>query len=282
MATQFNFVSDKTTDNKGQQIGNLNYYGQLSENAKLEWEPIPFKPLGRVTRATSSMMASTISKYYSCTFHDLRGVNLLYEPMNRVFVTEFYFSNNISPVPDGKIKNLIDLTQMPKNGDSSNNYYYRRQIITNRVNGKKYTLNDETKLLLSDIMYGGRGANKPNNKNWNKFIQEITVPASNASFNSRAVEVLIKVSQCFDFNSILFKLFGPQMLVDLQAVNDNNDIKGQVNLSPAVYRAKFERYYPNEPGVFIFNIEQYDKEKVKELTLKENPIRPSAGGIIYY
>lgn len=286
MATQFINVVDKTTDDNGVQLNNLNYYGELSENARLKWTPYPFKPLGRVARATSSAMAATIRQYYAETFHDLRGVNITYEPMNRVFVTEFYFGKNLAPKPENKIENLVDL--MAPTNTNRDNLYYRRQVINNRISGKHYTLTDQTKLLLSDVMYGGRKANKPNNKVWNRAIQEITVPSANATFNPKSVELLVKVAGCFDFNKILYKLFGPDMMVGIEVYNDPansgnaNNTRGKINMAHAVYRAKFEKYYPNQPGVFIMNIEQYDEDKVRELTLMENPVRPAAGGIIYY
>ena len=278
MATS-KFIVDKTTDQNGQQIQNLNFYGSLSENAELKWDPVHFAPLGRIMRATSSAMATIIREYYSQVFHDLRGVNLIYSPSNQIFVTEMYFSKNLAPLPEGKMENLQDLTKMPS---GQHNFYYQRQILNNRVNGKRYTLNDETKLLLSDIMYGGKKPNRPNNKNWSKFIQEITVPAADITYNPRAVELLVKVSGCFDFNRIMNKMFGNDMLSDIDAYDDNGQTRARVVMAKAVYKARFVKYFPNDPSVFIFNIEQYNENLVKELAIKENPVRPLSNGIIYY
>jgi hypothetical protein len=144
-------------------------------------------------------------------------------------------------------------------------------------------LNDQTKLLLSDIMFGGRDANKPTNGRWNQYISEVWVPTSDWTFNPRAGELLIKVAGCFDIRRVLQKLFGNNMVTKTETYRDGDSAKAKNYSSEPAYEARFIKYVYNEPNVFIMNIEQFDKSAVEEINVKENPIRRSTvSGVIYY
>ena len=229
-----------------------------------------------------------IREYYSQTFHDLKGVNITYNPNNGTFFVEFFFSKNSSPCPDNKIENLRDLTMA---SDGRRDFFTQKQIIDNKSYGKKYTLNDQTKVLLADIMFGGREVNKPGSKVWTQqgVIQEIIVPMTDGGgylyggFQPRTVEILIKVSGVFDFKRILSKIYGRYMIVEsIPKIDDNGEPVMTNKSAKALYEARYVKPVPYDPYVFIMNIEQFDENHVREMGIKENPIRPMAGGIIYY
>ena len=94
--TNFTNVFDDTTDNEGNRKTNLKYYDGLSENAKLEFDPITFESYGKFARTTNRQLATIIREYYSKTLHDLRGVNILYNPGNNKapFDVVMYFAIN--------------------------------------------------------------------------------------------------------------------------------------------------------------------------------------------
>ena len=260
---------------------NMKFYGELSEKARLEWDPLPFEAFGKIMRTSNRAIATAIREYYAKTFHDICGVNLMYTPGPQApFVFEFYFAKNANPKPDDKIENLSDLTVAT--GDKTN-LFYQKQIVDNKAAGKHYTLNEQTKLLLSDIMFGGRDANKPNNGRWNQYISEVWVPNSDWTFNPGAGKLLIKVAGCFDIHRVLQKLFGNSMVTKTLNYADDGGIKAKNYSSDPAYEARFIKYAFNESNVFIMNIEQFDKSAVEEMTTKENPIRRStASGVIYY
>lgn len=282
MAT-LNNISDRTKDKDGNDLANLKMYNGISENARLEWDSLTFEAFGKIERTTNRALSTTIREYLSKTFHDIRGVNILYNPgpgNNQPFVLEMYFAKNQAPLADGKIENLTDITVAAK----GTSLYYQKQVVDNKAAGKHYTLNDETKVLLGDLMFGGKDANKPNNGRWNQYISEIWVPSSDFTFNPRAGELLLKVSGCFDIHRILQKLYGNTMITKTQGfTDDQGNTKARNFSSEAAYEVRFIRFAYNEPTVFIMNIEQFDKSAVEEMTVKENPIRrATVSGVVYY
>ena len=285
MATQTRFENVVDHADQADVNNQPKMYDGISEFAELQWTPVSFKAFGKIMRTTNRLLASAIREYYSKTFHDLRGVNIVYEPSRAQFFTEFFFSKNINQCPSNKIDNLRDLTTI--SGTDKHSLYYQKQVIENRSMGRHYTINDKTRLLLSDIMFGGRNANKPNAKVWNQphVIDEITVPTSSLGFNPRAVDILVRVAGgVFDFHRILSKLFGGRMIVETKSFVDDAGNTRNKNISvEAAYEARYIKPVPNEPFVFTMNIEQFDKNGVEELVLKENPVRSlAANGIIYY
>ena len=284
--SSLNNVTDRTTDQNGNPIQNLKHYGDknISENAEFNVQALPFITLGKIMRTNNRDLSRMIREAYSLIFHELCGVNILYAPRensNMPFIVEFYFAKNQTPCPDEKITSITDLTT----GVRTDSLFYKKQVVNNRIAGKHFALNDETKVLLSDIMFGGRDANKPNASRWNNFVSEIWVPVNDFSYNPRSGQQLLKVAGCFDIYRILNKLFGTQMVTTTQTyVNPtDNNIRGKNIMSSATYEVRFIKYSINEPYVFIMSIEQFDTKAVKEYTLKENPVRSySTSGVIYY
>ena len=276
-----NNVVDKSStdpDYKGKLYGDLS----LTENAKLMWEPLTFQAYGKISRTTNRSLATQIREYLAKTFHDIRGVNISYVPGRKdPFNVEIFFAQNGMPLKpdDHKIKNVVDTTF----AGNKNSLYYRKKALDNRIMGKHYTINDETKLLLADFCYGGKKANLPNNNKWKRFIEEVWVPTSDWTFNPRASECLIKVSGCFDLKRFLKRLYGNNMVTKTEVYKENNKEKYRNYSSAAEYFPRFIEYMKNEPTVFIINIEQFDPEAVEKFILNENPFqRAMSGGIIYY
>lgn len=274
--TQFQNVTDRTHYDDGTDINNLKTYGDLSENAMLVWQPQTFTAFGRMMHMTNGQICTLIKEYYAQTFHDLRGVMLHYYPTptgTGNFVMELCFSKNPQPCPDGKIENLTDLTI---NMSGSRNIYAARQVSNNRALGKHYTLNEKTKLLLADVMYGGKDnkTNKPESNSWASFIQERPQPVTNIMYPMQAVEMLVWVSGCFDFHRVLKKVFGSRMVID--TVMDENGKTKNVT-GNAVYKARFINYKINQPAIFTIQIEQFDPDQVKKMAEENSPFINQSG-----
>lgn len=280
--TAFSNILERTKDKDGNDLQpQIDYGDGLNENCELIWEPSPFVSFGKIMRMTNRDLAVAIKNYYYQTFHDLRGIFIGWDGSN--FNVDFYFSKNMEPKPDEKIYNLVDITAAPKSGAS---LYALKQAVDNKSAGKRYTLNDQTKLLLSDICYGGRNNAKPQNtKFWQSRIREIWIPSTDTFYNPRAGQLVLSVSGCFDIHRILSKLFGKRMVVETSTFKDeaSGKDKAQNRISDAAYEARYIRPVINEPHVFIMNIEQFDKAAVEKITTMENPIRPLLhNGIVYF
>ena len=280
--TAFTNILERTTDKDGTALEpKIDFGNGLNENCELYWEPSPFVSFGKIMRTTNRDLSICIKNYYAQTFHDLRGVYIMWDGVN--FNTEMYFSKNMEPKPADKIDNLVDITAAPKSGAS---LYALKQAVDNKTAGKRYTLNDQTKLLLSDICYGGRNNAKPQNtKFWQSRIREIWIPSTDTFYNPRAGQLVLSVSGCFDIHRILSKLFGKRMVVETSMYHDDasGKDKAQNRSSDAAYEARYIRPVINEPHVFVMNIEQFDKPAVEKITTIENPIRPLIhSGIVYF
>ena len=276
-------VLDRTKDRNNQDLPiTTQYQYGFTNNTELRWEPASFYGFGRIMRTTNKDLSLLIKEYYARTFHDIRGVFIGWD--GRQFITSIYFSKNMEMKPDNKIENLVDISVAPK-GQTS--YYALRQALDNKVAGKRYTLNDETKLLLSDICFGGRQNAKPQNaKFWNAAIKEIWVPAGDIFYNPRAGQLVLSVSGCFDIHRILSKLFGRRMVVETSKVKDQQtgEIMDENKYSDAGFEARFIKpVLFNDPNVFIMHIEQFDKAAVEKFNATENPIRPLvSNGIVCF
>jgi len=280
-ATNISNVTDIRTDKEGNPIKNLKTYDQFSENAYATFDPITFNSFGNIMRTTNRNLATIIKENYQKIFHDLRGVYIAYYPGSPApFMVEFYFAKNIAPKPEDKIANLKDLTVMDA---QHNNLYYQKQVLNNKVGGKHYTLNDDTKIILGDIMFGGKDANKPNQAKWNNFIEEVWVPTVDQTFRPGSGELLIKVSKCFDIHRILQKVMPEHMLWKIENKDDGaGNSKAVVSTAVAKYECRFIKFTYNDPFVFIMNIEQFDKNAVEEMTASENPTQRIVSGVVYY
>lgn len=253
--------------------------GSIPENSRLEWSPIPFESFGKTTRIHSDELARKIRAAFGETFHDLCGANVIYE--NNNFVVKLYFAYNLDPIPEGKIRNLISLTNTSPSDSSNMGLYQKMNVIQNRYDGKRYTINDETKLLLSDFMYGGRQANKPNSKSWNnpdpkhKRIVEIAEPISSYG-NRNAERTIVSIQNDIDLRRVLQKLYGDDMVIKTQSGLDS-DINSHAK---ALYEPRFVKYCAN--GTFIMNIEQFDKGAVEQFAIQENPQFQRIPNVIFY
>ena len=277
-----NQQNNNNNGNNQQRNKSAIYANGITEDSSLAWEPVKYHAFGKVMRTTNRDIAIAIREFLSKTFHELKGVNVLYDLVKFQMVTELYFSPNMNQCPSNKILNLKDLTTITE--PSKDNLFYRKKIIENRTMGKHYTINDETKILLSDLTYGGR-SNKPDSKIWTQshVIDEIQIPSGDQTYGPRAIETLVRVAGCFDFRRILSKLFGHVMVVGTKQYQDDQGRIRYKNISTdAAYEARYIKPVANEPFVFIMNIEQFDKNAVQELVVRENPTRPMVNGIIYY
>ena len=285
-STKFTNVVEPSADPDQQNSQQIKMYGSISDNAELRWDPLPFNAFGKVMRTNNKKVSTWIKHYYQQTFHDLKGVYVSYDPSRGIFPVDFYFSKNSLPCPEEKIENLIDVTIPNSNHDPRRNFFWKKQIIDNRSAGKKYELTDQTKILLSDIMMGGKQVNGPTSKIWNRqdVVNQFTQPVYDNSYNSRAVEILIRVGGNFDFRSILRKMFGRSMVVETVAVLD--EATGKPKMKNTVAKALYEAHYIkpiiNNSCEFIMNIEQFDEEQVKKLNLEENPVRTYIPGTVVY
>lgn len=302
MDSKYNNVVDNRKDKEGNEIQNLKMYGDLSERAYMDFDPMTFTAFSRITRMSSKELCIMVREYYSKTFHDLCGVNLFYlknnQPTNQPnvnnnnnnknieFMFEFYFKKNDNPVPEGKITNLEDLT---KSSDPShaNNYYYQKQILDNKASGKHYTINNETKLLMKDITIdednNGTHTLSPNSNTWNRLITEVVEPTIDWSYNRRGVDLIVKVSG-LNASKILYKVFGNVMVIETNNVEKDDGSVVTVNKTAhAMYAIRYMEPVKYDPNAFIVHIEQFDENKVSEFISKERPFQPyNPNGIIYY
>ena len=246
--------------------------GSIPANSVLTWDPIEFPSFGKIMRIHSDDLARKIKAVYMETFHDLKGVNILYTPAG--FQVELYFEYNTEDVPNGKIKNLVNLTAPTAKGTD---LYYRNQVVQHKVHGESFTINDETKLLLSDCMFGGRKANQPKDKKWDKYISEVHVPLYNDPFfkTRNADRVMVKVTG-LNLRSLLRKLYGNDMVT--KTVTDG-DTDTNIH-AEAMYEVRFIKMLPN--GTFIMNVEQFDKGATQQFVVQENPQIQRATGVVYY
>ena len=236
---------------------------QIPESSVLDFEPITFEAFGKTTRINSYELARKIREMFQKKFHDVIGANITWD--GKTFNTTLFFQNNTEPIPDGKIKNLINLQS--NEGINTNSIWERNQMVQRKKAGDTFALNDATKLLLSDFMYGGRQANKPNNKQrWTQNTFERRIPAHQALYQYGAENIVIGVTG-FDIRVICHKLYGDKIVTsteyDADGVAYNNQSKG------AYYELRFGKLM--QDGSVMINIEQFDRQKVEELVKKENP-----------
>lgn len=286
-STKYSNVTDRTHYDDGADISTLKKYDDLSENARLLFDPLPFNSIGNITYTTNRELSTAIRQFYGNTFHDLVGVNILLgSPTgmpNINFNLQFFFQKNTAPCPENKIENLCDLTSL--NGE--NGLYARQQIIQNKASGKKYTLNKKTRLLLGDIMYGGN-KNKDNNPEkevrWDKFISTRNQPTLNPMYGNRAFEMIICVGGCFDIHRVLKKIYGNKMVVRTQTKRGSDGKLETTNIlaEEVQYKIALNGFSPTDPNVFNINVEQFDANAVRELTAQSIPRMPNGAGPVFW
>lgn len=250
-------------------------------NQELEFTPETFKAFCRVMRIRNDELARLIKIKYADVFHDLKGVRIQF--VYGKFVTEFYFENNNEPVPEGKIKNLENLSSPTISGS---NLFLKNRQLQHRVNGEKFTLTEQTKILLADVMYGGKDNNKPNSKKWLENVTEICtpVPANPFYTTKNAAIVMVRVGG-IDLNRVLRKVFGTKMVIQTEQVKTDDGVADANTYAEAWYRPKFDKIVPGsrtpEP-LFTINIDQFDKGQAVEMTINENPMMAQHNGVSMY
>ena len=280
MATEttiFNNVvtNDETSANNTKNPVEYGYNFDGSE--ELNWQPESFEAFGKTTRTDSAELARKICAHFKQTFHELKGCNLVALPNNQIAV-ELYFERNTEPCPSGKIMNLDSLID-PVSGSSKGNLYERMQVTQNRRMGKAFTLNNETKLLLSKFMFGGKNANLPNNnKVWGNeaYLREVHIPVNDPFRRGYNTDrILVRVSG-LDIRKILQEMYGYDIVTKTVA-NEDADTNFR---SFAKYEVRFIKAMAD--GRFIMNIEQFDSAAIEKIFMQENPIPQQYLGVQMY
>lgn len=280
MATEttnfINVVSDgKVTENNNTK-NPIEYGMGFDGSESIKWQPETFEAFGKTTRINSAELSRKIYNHFKQTFHELKGVNLVAMP-NQIAV-EMYFERNTEPLPDGKIMNLDSLID-PVGSGAKNNMYERMNVVQNRRMGKTFTLNNETRLLLSKFMYGGKNANMPNNnKVWGNenVLRETHIPTNDPFLRGYNTErILVRVSN-FDIRRILQELYGKDIVTKTVA-NETGDTNYR---SEARYEVRFVKYAND--GTFVMNIEQFDSAAIEKIFMQENPIPQQYLGVQMY
>ena len=248
--------------------------GKANDTPRLEWDAEPFDKIGETTRINSKDLARKIKEKFQLNFHDCVGCKIDY--MNGFKMT-LYFEYNQNPVPDGKIRNLVNFA------DASNIYkndiVAKMQYRSRGMAGKTFDLNEDTKTLLREMMFGGFGNHKIN---WKEFVSEIhdrpiiNMNAPFQNFNSNVERILIAVTG-FDINVVVRKLFGTRMIID--TVQEDGKI---VNVtSNARYKVNYaNKVFPD--GSFMINIERFSPEVVTQMIAKETPQVNYGSSVVMY
>lgn len=287
MATIINGVKTPTAQpNENAEVNSLEntsatkkMWGILPEGSNLEFTPIPFKALGKIQRITNKEFSEQIHAAFLAVFHDLKGVIIDY--VNNRFYVRFFFEVNTDPLPENKIRSIIDLTTISSKTD---NLYDKNAVVQNKLTGKNFSINDETRLLLSDFMYGGAKANRPDNKKWHhpdpvvSHINEIHTPANLYDPLARNTERIMLVVKDFDIHRLAKAIYGNTMIISTDKDRDGNDRNYIAN---AKYEVRYVRPLPD--GTFIMHIEQFDDAAATQFVTKENPnLRYQFGMPLFY
>lgn len=273
-----NNVNNKANNNGGNNK-NEKSYEVMSGNGKKDikesdivtFEPIPFEAFGKTTRINSYKLAQIIREQFQKKFHDVIGAFVGYAGNN--FTVTLFFQDNPDQIPVGKIKNLVNY--QTNDGVDRKSLWEQSQMLKRRSTGKTFALNDATKLLLSDFMYGGKGANKPNNeKRWTESTFERRVPAPTSLYQYGAENIIIGVTN-IDLKAICHKLFGNTIITSTKYDEDGTAYNTQSN--GAFYEVRYSKPMPD--GSFMINIEQFDRQKVEEYTKNENPQMVMGSGL---
>lgn len=247
---------------------------EIPESSRIEFEPVVFECFGKTTRIKASELSRMIRAQFQKKFHDCIGANIIYN--GQQFDVLLFFQNNDKPIEDGKFKNLINLQTVE--GVKKTSIYDLNQVANRKKNGQTFTLNDETKLFLSDFMYGGRNANPVNDKGrWSKYLFERRTPASTMMYQYGAENIITAVTG-LDIKVICRKLYGNIMITSTGY--DENGTPYNVQTKNAYYELRYGK--PLGSGDFMINIEQFDRDKVEELNQIENPQIIQSSGVQMY
>ena len=279
-AKKINNVMDVRVDQNGQPVKGLVVYDKLSNQATVRFTPYEFKSFGNIMRITNQQLSIIIREYYQKIFHDLRGVYVGYMAGQKSpFNIDFYFTKNMAEMPEGKIANIKDLGAV----DVNSNLYMKMQARNNRMAGNIYTLNDDTKHLLSEIMYGGPNdkANGPKSNRWKQCMIEKWVQSNDFTYRQGAGELWIRVYGCFDIQRILQKIMPSTMVTNVKVTKNSDGTYDAENFTANCrYKARFVEWLTQ--NVFVLNIEQFDEKAVAEFQMAKNPQMNLANGFLYY
>lgn len=260
---------DDNSPTDGEEKKEVKMYGKFAENAYLQTTQRPFAAFGRTTRMDNAELSRMIFSMFRKTFHDLAGAIVEF---NGKFQVSLFFEDNQDEFdPHKEFKNVVRIDKA-----KSKDTYDRMAALYNRGFSRKYSLNDETKLLLAPFMYGGRQVNKPESNRWNKNIVEIPVPMMGNAMYRSGDRCFIKVVN-LDIHVILRHLFGDTMVIYTETDASGNE----TNFSTS---ARYEIRYmkPNFNGTFSMNIEQFDQSAVEKFIAKEYPQFNNYTGIQMY
>lgn len=284
MSTALNNVKTKKRDD----ASDVKMYGVLPEGSKLEFFPKKeMSVIGTLTIISASELAKAVSDFYRETFHDLSGVyigerndvdtfskikNSGY--VNIVPEVQFIFENKLTPVTDGKIKNLVDSTSVFKTSST----FDKQSAINNRAVGKGFQLNKETRLLLGDIMREKDKSSPNNNIFWESVTSQRTAPDMIHGTGVRVYTIVTGI----DINKLCSKIFGNKFVVSTQAVaNSDGTVSDKNKYANAMYRTTVVGKTV-DPGlnkwVSQLKIERinsaYIDEKINEINAANNVYMP--------
>jgi hypothetical protein len=280
---ELNNNNGQTEEQKNQQQEKTWGDLKLDSRASLDWEVMPVESIGHSIIINSAVLMMTIRERMQKTFHDFAGVDIFVpKPGRQVFECRFAFWYNPAPVPEGKIKSLVDVTKVKPN---ENSFYNMKQASNHIINGVKYELNDETKLLISDMLYGGRKANMPNSKNWNNRdnVEQSVIQIRNdfSGYYQRSstnVQIYVDVKNV-DLRLVLKKLFGKSMIISTTKDSAGKTVNYSVDClyNPISYTGRPD-------NTFDITISQFDPNAVRKLFAQQHPMQFCSinGGRTFY
>jgi hypothetical protein len=261
-------INNVTVNNRKDSKETTKTYGALGLDAKssLDWDIFEGSKVGNTYIYTDGELSIEIRERLQKTFHDCIGIQINPE-FNGIFPVSIVFKYNTQQCPEDKIRSLIDVTKIRKS-DGKPSFLDAKRTQLNAVNGTKYVLNDETKLLLAEFMFGGKKANMPDSKNWDHNVRQVinqVVSPYGVPGTNNYVDIYVEVMNV-NFRALLRKLFGKSLVV-----STSKDENGQtINYtSSAKYDAHQTRR--NIDGTFNIKITQFDEAAVERLYAKNNP-----------
>ena len=237
--------------------------GSIPADSRISADIVPFKAIGKTMRISNVDLSAIINSYYRPIFHDYVGSYIIPDVGGKPGA-ELVFERNPEPVSDSKITNVIDLTDT-----HVNDLCERVKAIQYRSMGKHYTLNPETKLLLSDVLYGGRAGNKVTDvKRWKQNLRE--QPQSLNSMHPNLIrpgtEHSYVIVSNVDLRLLVREIFGYTMVVSTK--NTNGEVEN-VN-AKAYYDVRLAKILPGANN-FMLDVIQFDVGGVEQAAAKENP-----------
>ena len=280
-----NIYDVQTKELSKEDAAKLKSYGELTSEAILKWNPLPLECIDKVWRMSNADICKMIKTYYQKTFHDLKGVNLRYvygQSKPGDFQLELWFGMNNEPCPSNKLKSVVDLTSI-SNNNGSDDLFAKKRVLNNISTNKKFTINNETKLLLSDITYENM---MPENKKWNDcIIQRVNnLPYNfNGGYAPGSVDISVEVTGCFNINKVLKKLFGNNIVKQTEhTMEDGQYVDKNTESEAAVYWVDYIEPSKRDAMIYYIHVNQFDANQIRERNLKENPIQQYMYGSLYF